>query len=159
MENKLTKLDIGGYKHCFVGCALTGSCGSAAADYEKYVTLSEADTENISDGMLIACTFAEGNSAGNAPTPQTIYSSDQEHYYSDPGLTTPVTLPDPWCCEIEYTGAGNAYTLITFPYIIVGNISGPLCDSKGRYIGGAVWNAGDVLLLLYTNEKFLAINL
>ena len=153
---KITKVNTGGGISSFVGCALTGTCGTGAADYVKTVGLSDADA--ISDGMFIACEFTDTNSAGNAPVPQTVYSSDQQTYYSDSGLTVPVTLPPDGCYEIEYTGSGNEYTLLTYVVISVGEVSGPLCNAVGRITGGALWAAGDIVLLLYTGGKFLAIN-
>lgn len=154
---KITKQNVGGVGYTMVGCAITGVCNTEAATYIKTVVLSDSDI--VADGMIIACTFAEGNSAGNAPTPQTVYSSDQITYYSDAGLTTPVTLPPDGCYDIEYTGSGNIYTLLTYPVISVAGETGPVCTSKGEIAGGALWSAGDIVIFLYTGGKFLGLNL
>ena len=153
---KLTKQNVGGANYTMVGCTLTGVCPSAAADYIKEVTLSDGDV--VSDGMMVACTFANGNTAGIAPASTTIYSSDQVNYYTDSGLTVPFTLAPSGCYTIEYTGTGNAYTYTSFPVIQVGAVSGPLCASNGIPSGGTAWSAGDTVVLLYTGGKFLAIN-
>lgn len=153
---KLLRQNIGGVDYTMAGCALTGVCASAASDFIKAVTLSDGDT--ASDGMTIACTFANGNSAGTAPDTLTIYSSDQVNYYSDTELTQPFTLAPSGCYTIEYTGTGNAYTYQSYPIIVVGNVSGPLCDTRGKPAGGAVWSAGDIVTLLCTGGKFLALN-
>ena len=139
-----------------VGCTLTGVCPSAAADYVKVVTLSDGDA--LSDGMMVACTFANGNTAGIAPGTLTIYSSDQINYFEDDQLTIPFTLAPSGCYTIEYTGTGNAYTYSSFPVVQVGAVSGILCASNGTPSGGTSWGAGDTVVLLYTGGKFLAIN-
>lgn len=154
--SKLTKQNVGGTNYTMVGCTLTGVCASAASDFIKAVTLSDGD--EASDGMIIACTFANGNTAGIAPGTTTIYSSDQVNYYSDVGLTEPFTLAPSGCYTIEYTGTGNAYTYSSYPVVQVGAVTGPLCASNGIPSGGTAWSAGDTVLLLYTGGKFLAIN-
>lgn len=153
---KITKQNVGGTDYTMVGCALTGVCPTSASDYVKAVTLSDGDI--VSDGMTVACTFANGNTAGIAPGTQTIYSSDQVNYYSDDQLTVPFTLAPAGCYVIEYTGTGNAYTYTSYPVIQVGQISGPLCSPNGKEYGGTAWSAGDTVLFLYTGGKFLMLN-
>lgn len=152
---KLTKVNTNGDNNSFVGCALTGVCASAASDYIKQVTLTDGD--ELSDGMMVVVTFANGNTAGSAPVPITIYSSDQVHYYSDSGMTVAFTLAPDGCYDLEYTGSGNAYTYVSYPVIQVGEIKAPACDSTGRISGGSLWYAGDDVLVLYTSGKFLVL--
>jgi hypothetical protein len=154
--SKLVRQNVGGTDYTMVGCALTGVCASSADAFIKDVTLSDGDV--ISDGMTVVVTFANGNTAGNAPNAQTIYSSDQTHYFSDSGLTQPVTLAPEGCYTITYTGSGNAYAYISYPVIQVGSVSGPLCDSCGKKTSGAVWDAGDTVLMVYTGSIFMTIS-
>ena len=153
--SKLTKQNVGGTDYTMVGCTLTGVCASAAADFIKIVALSDGDV--LSDGMTVVCTFANGNTAGNAPGEQTIYSSDQVNYYEDEQLTVPFTLAPSGCYTLEYTGTGNAYTYQSFPVIQVGSVLGPLCTANGSFAGGAVWADGSCVQLLYSSGKFLAL--
>lgn len=153
--SKLTKQNVGGIDYTMVGCTLTGVCASAAADFVKAVILSDGDV--VSDGMTVVVTFANGNTAGSAPVSQTIYSSDQVNYYSDAELTQPFTLAPSGCYTIEYTGEGNAYTYQSYPIIVVGNVSGPLCTTDGKPAGGVVWTDGSSVSLLYTLGKFLVL--
>ena len=81
---KLLRQNVGGVDYTMAGCALTGVCASSASDFIKAVALSDGD--QLSDGMSVVVTFANGNTAGNAPVPLTIYSSDQTNYYSDSGV-------------------------------------------------------------------------
>lgn len=152
---KLSRQNIGGIDYTMAGCALTGVCASAASDYVKSVTLSDGDT--LSDGMSVVITFANGNTAGTAPASLTIYSSDQVNYYSDSGLTQPFTLAPAGCYDIEYTGTGNAYTYTSYPVIQVEGVTAPLCSSRGKKTSGAVWDAGDTVLTLYSGNKFMLI--
>jgi hypothetical protein len=154
--SKLLRQNIGGIDYTMVGCTLTGVCASAASDYVKSVTLSDGDV--LSDGMSVVVTFANGNTAGTAPASLTIYSSDQVNYYSDSGLTQPFTLAPAGCYDIEYTGTGNAYTYISYPVIQIGEVSAPLCDSCGKKTSGAVWDAGDAVLMVYTGSIFMTIS-
>ncbi len=153
---KLSRQNVGGIDYTMVGCTLTGVCASAASDYVKAVTLSDGDI--LSDGMYVVITFANGNTAGTAPASLTIYSSDQTNYYSDSGLTQPFTLAPSGCCEIEYTGTGNAYTYTSYPVIQIEGVTAPLCDSCGKKTSGAVWDAGDTVLMLYSGNKFMVIS-
>lgn len=153
---KLSRQNIGGIDYTMVGCTLTGVCASGASDYVKAVVLSDGDI--LSDGMTVVVTFANGNTAGTAPASLTIYSSDQVNYYSDSGLTQPFTLAPSGCYEIEYTGTGNAYTYISYPVMQVGGVTAPLCDSCGKKTSGAVWDAGDAVLVLYSGNKFMIVS-
>jgi hypothetical protein len=153
--SKITKQNVGGTDYTMVGCALTGVCASAADAFIKAVTLSDGD--EISDGMTVIVTFANGNTAGTAPASKTIYSSDQVNYYEGTGLTIPFTLAPAGCYEITYTGEGNAYTYISYPVIQIGSITGPLCDAYGNLVSGAVWLAGYAVSLMYKDGKFLAL--
>ena len=154
--SKLTKQNVAGTDYTMVGCTLTGVCASSASDYVKVVTLSDGD--EVSDGMIVACTFANENTAGIAPASTIIYSSDQINYYSDSGLTQPFTLAPSGCCTIEYTGTGNAYTYTSYPVIQIGNITGPLCAPDGSITGGTLWHSGATVMLHYTGGKFLLLN-
>lgn len=150
---KLTKQNVAGTDYAMVGCTLTGVSATSAATFLKVISLSDGDI--VTDGMTVVCTFANGNTAGNAPDPITIYSSDQVHYYSDSGLTQAFTLAPEGCYEITYTGTGNAYEYISYPVFQIGNVTGPLCDAKGHPVGGELWEAGDVVMATYSGGKFL----
>lgn len=154
--SKLLRQNVGGTDFTMAGCTLTGVCSSAASDYIKSVTLSDGDI--LADGMTVAVTFANGNTAGTAPASLTIYSSDQVNYYSDSGLTQPFTLAPSGCYEIEYTGTGNAYTYTSYPVIQIAGVTAPVCDSCGKKTSGAVWDAGDTILVLYSGSKFMVIS-
>lgn len=153
--SKITKQNVGGVDYTMVGCTLTGACNSAASDYVKSVTLSDGDV--LSDGMTVVVAFTNGNTAGTAPASMTIYSSDQENYFTDSELTQPFTLAPLGCYEIEYTGTGNAYTYISYPVLQVGSVSGPLCDASGNKASGALWLAGDKVSINYANGCFSVI--
>lgn len=153
--SKLTKQNVGGIDYTMVGCTLTGVCASGAADYIKVVTLSDGDA--IGDGMTVVVAFTNGNTAGTAPMPTTIYSSDQVNYYADDQLTVPFTLAPTGCYEIEYTGEGNAYSYVSYPIMQVGSVSGPLCDASGNKASGALWLAGDKVSVNYSNGCFNVI--
>lgn len=152
---KLLRQNVGGVDYTMAGCALTGVCASAASDFIKAVTLSDGD--HLSDGMSVVVTFANGNTAGNAPVPITIYSSDQTNYYSDSGMTVPFTLAPSGCYDLEYSGSGNAYSYMSYPVIQVGGVSAPLCNAQGKKASGAVWLAGDKVTLLYNDNSFIVI--
>lgn len=152
---KLLRQNIGGTDYTMAGCALTGVCASAASDFIKAVTLSDGD--QLSDGMSVVVTFANGNTAGNAPVPLTIYSSDQTNYYTDSELTQPFTLAPSGCYDLEYTGSGNAYSYMSYPVIQAGGVAAPLCNAQGKKASGAVWLAGDKVTLLYNDNSFIVI--
>ena len=152
---KLLRQNVGGVDYTMAGCALTGVCASAASDFIKAVALSDGD--HLSDGMSVVVTFANGNTAGNAPVPITIYSSDQTNYYSDSGMTVPFTLAPSGCYDLEYSGSGNAYSYMSYPVIQVGGVSAPLCNAQGKKASGAVWLAGDKVTLLYNDNSFIVI--
>ena len=150
---KLTKQNVAGTDYAMVGCTLTGVSATSADTFLKVISLSDGDI--VADGMTVVCTFANGNTAGNAPNSITIYSSDQVHYYSDSGLTQAFTLAPEGCYEITYTGTGNAYEYISYPVFQIGDVTGPLCDTKGHPVGGELWEAGDVVMSTYSGGKFL----
>ncbi len=152
---KLLRQNVGGVNYTMAGCALTGVCPTAAADYVKQITLSDGDV--IEDGMMVVVTFANGNTAGNAPNAKTIYSSDQVNYFEDDQLTIPFTLAPSGCYEIEYTGTANAYTYIDYPVFQVGSVSGPVCDYRGHIASGDLWNAGDSVQCMLKEGKFLLL--
>lgn len=152
---KLLRQNVGGVDYTMAGCTITGACPSAAADYVKQVTLSDGD--ELSDGMTVVVAFANGNTAGTAPQPMTIYSSDQVNYFEDDQLTVPFTLAPEGCYEIEYTGTGNAYSYISYPIMQVGSISGPICNASGNKASGALWLAGDKVSVNYSNGCFNVI--
>ena len=153
---KILRQNVGGIDYAMAGCALSGSCTTAASDFVKVVTLSDGDT--VSDGMSLAVAFTNGNTAGNAPGTTTIYSSDQVHYFSDSGLTQPFTLAPAGCHTITYTGTGNAYTYKSFPVLSVGGVTAPVCSVNGRNIGTSAWNAGDIGVFIYPAGKFLLVS-
>lgn len=153
---KILRQNVGGIDYAMAGCALSGSCATAASDFVKVVTLSDGDT--VSDGMSLAVAFTNGNAAGNAPGTTTIYSSDQVHYFSDSGLTQPFTLAPAGCYMITYTGTGNAYTYKSFPVLSVGGVTAPVCSINGKNIGASAWNAGDTGVFIYTAGKFLLVS-
>lgn len=152
---KILRQNVGGVDFTVAGCALTGVCPTAAADYVKQITLSDGDV--IEDGMMMVVTFANGNSAGNAPGTKTIYSSDQVNYYEDEQLTVPFTLAPAGCYEIEYTGTANAYTYTDYPVFQVGTVSGPVCDYRGHITSGDLWEAGDSVQCMLKEGKFLLL--
>lgn len=152
---KILRQNVGGVNFTMAGCALTGVCPTSAADYVKQITLSDGDV--IEDGMMMVVTFANGNSAGNAPNTKTIYSSDQVDYYEDEQLTVPFTLAPAGCYEIEYTGTGNAYTYTDYPVFQVGSVSGPVCDYRGHITSGDLWNSGDSVQCMLKEGKFLLL--
>lgn len=153
--SKILRQNVGGVDFTMVGCALTGVCPTAAADYVKQITLSDGDV--IEDGMMMVVTFANGNSAGNAPNTKTIYSSDQVNYFEDDQLTIPFTLAPEGCYEIEYTGTANAYTYTDYPVFQVGSVSGPVCDYRGHIASGDLWNSGDSVQCMLKEGKFLLL--
>ena len=132
---------------------LTGSCATAAADFVKNIVLSDGDS--VSDGMTVACTFDYANTAGNSPSGQTVYSSDQITYYEDSELTVPVTLAPEGCYTIEYTGTGNAYTYVCYPVLQIENVKAPLKDSQGNILSGNIWQNGEKIMLTYTAGYFM----
>lgn len=150
--SKILKQNVGGVDFTMAGCALTAVCPTAAADYVKQIALSDGDT--IEDGMIMVVTFANTNTAGNAPNTKTIYSSDQINYFEDEQLTVPFTLAPAGCYEIEYTGEGNAYNYISYPVFQVGSVTGPVCEYRGHITSGALWNAGDSVQCMYKEGKF-----
>lgn len=152
---KILRQNVGGVNFTIAGCALTGVCPTSAADYVKQITLSDGDV--IEDGMMMVVTFANGNSAGNAPNTKTIYSSDQVSYFEDEQLTVPFTLAPAGCYEIEYTGTGNAYTYTDYPVFQVGSVSGPVCDYRGHLASGDLWKAGDSVQCMLKEGKFLLL--
>lgn len=152
---KLLRQNVGGVDYTMAGCALTGVCPTAAANYIKEITLSDGDI--IGDGMMVVVTFANGNTAGNAPDAKTIYSSDQVNYYEDDQLTVPFTLAPEGCYEIEYTGTGNAYAYIDYPVFQIGSVSGPVCDYRGHVASGDLWSAGDSVQCMLKEGKFLLL--
>jgi hypothetical protein len=152
---KILRQNVGGVDFTVAGCALTGVCPTAAADYVKQITLSDGDV--IEDGMMMVVTFANGSSAGNAPGTKTIYSSDQVNYYEDAQLTVPFTLAPEGCYEIEYTGTANAYTYTDYPVFQVGAVSGPVCDYRGHITSGDLWEAGDSVQCMLKEGKFLLL--
>ena len=154
--SKITKQNVGGTDYTMVGCALTGACASQASDYVKVVTLSDGD--EISDGMTVVVNFANGNTAGNAPASQTIYSSDQVNYYSDSGLTQAFTLAPAGCYTITYTGEGNAYTYQSYPVMQIGNVTGIICDASGNVVSGSLWATNAQVSILFKDGKFLLVS-
>ena len=150
--SKILRQNVGGVDYTMVGCALTGTCSSAAGAFIKVVTLSDGD--EILDGMSVAITFANGNTAGNAPSTQTIYSSDQINYYADAQLTEPITLAPAGCYSLEYTGAGYAYTYQSFPVVQIGNISAPIYLDDGTIAGAGIWANNEQVILIYIANKF-----
>ena len=150
---KLIRQNVGGIDYTTVGCMLTGSCATAAADFVKDIVLS--DGNSIFDGMTVACTFDYANTAGNSPSGQTVYSSDQITYYEDDQLTIPVTLAPSGCYTIEYTGTGNAYTYVCYPVLQIGNVKAPLKDSQGNILSGNIWQDGEKIMLTYTAGYFM----
>lgn len=150
---KILRQNVGGVDYTMAGCALTATCATSASDYVKDVVLSDGDV--LSDGMTVVVNFTNGNTAGTAPETLTIYSSDQTNYYSDPELTQPFTLAPQGCYSIEYTGTGNAYSYISYPVVQIGNVQGALCYADGSYAGGTLWNAGDLVSILYTNGRYI----
>lgn len=153
--SKILRQNVGGVDFTMAGCALTGVCPTAAADYVKQITLSDGDV--IEDGMMMVVTFANGNSAGNAPSTKTIYSSDQVDYFEDDQLTIPFTLAPSGCYEIEYTGTANAYAYTDYPVFQVGSVRGPVCDYRGHIASGDLWNAGDSVQCMLKEGKFLLL--
>lgn len=153
--SKILRQNVGGVDFTMAGCALTGVCPTAAADYVKQITLSDGDV--IEDGMMMVVTFANGNTAGNAPSTKTIYSSDQVNYFEDEQLTVPFTLAPNGCYEIEYTGTANAYTYTDYPVFQVGSVSGPVCDYRGHIASGDLWNSGDSVQCMLKEGKFLLL--
>ena len=150
---KILRQNVGGVDYTMAGCALTATCTTSASDYVKDVVLSDGDV--LSDGMTVVVNFTNGNTAGTAPATLTIYSSDQTNYYSDSELTQPFTLAPQGCYSIEYTGTGNAYSYISYPVVQIGNVQGALCYADGSYAGGTLWNAGDLVSILYTNGRYI----
>ena len=150
---KILRQNVGGVDFTMAGCALTGVCPTSAADYIKQITLSNGDV--IEDGMMMVVTFANGNTAGNAPNTKTIYSSDQVNYFEDDQLTVPFTLAPEGCYEIEYTGTANAYTYTDYPVFQVGSVSGPVCDYRGHITSGDLWEAGDSVQCMLKEGKFV----
>lgn len=152
---KILRQNVGGVNFTMAGCALTGVSPTSAADYVKQITLSDGDV--IEDGMMMVVTFANGNSAGNAPNTKTIYSSDQVNYFEDDQLTIPFTLAPAGCYEIEYTGTANAYTYTDYPVFQVGAVTGPVCDYRGHITSGDLWEAGDSVQCMLKEGKFLLL--
>ena len=152
---KILRHNVGGVDTTIAGCALTGVCPTADADYVKQITLSDGDV--IEDGMMIVVTFANGNSAGNAPGTKIVYSSDQVNYYEDEQLTVPFTLAPEGCYKIEYAGTANVYTYTDYPVFQVGTVSGPVCDYRGHITSVDLWEAGDSVQCMLKEGKFLLL--
>lgn len=157
---KIARTNIDGIDYAMSGASQTGTCSSPASDYMKLVTLTDSDS--VEDGVTIACTFEHENSAGTAPSSLTLYSTDQIHFYTDAGMTEPYVLAPSGCCELTYTGSGNAYSYISYPVVSVGTHSGvvsaPVCDSHGKITSRSLWKAGDVVFLQYKSRKFFVLN-
>lgn len=152
--NKVTKVNCEGEDYGFVaGGALKGVSGASASEYIKAVVLPEG--ADLVEGCLLLVTFVNGNTAGFYGT-KTIYSSNGTTFYYDQAMTDPVTLP-PEDCYIITPVTGNEYLYQAFPVLSVNGVEAPFCDSKGHPFGGAAWNAGDEVTMLYMGDKFVAI--
>ena len=152
--DKITQINVEGHNYGFVaGQAVKGVSGAAASEYVKIVILPEGS--DIVEGMLIAVTFVNGNTAGFSGT-KTVYSSNGTDFYWDEQLTDPITLPPQGCYTMTLI-SGQQYEYSAFPVLSMNGVVLPLCDSKGHPSGGPLWNSGDMVTFLYLDEKFVAV--
>lgn len=152
--DKITQINVEGHNYGFVaGQAVKGVSGAAASEYVKIVILPEGS--DIVEGMLIAVTFVNGNTAGFSGT-KTVYSSNGTDFYWDDQLTDPITLPPQGCYTMTLI-SGQQYEYSAFPVLSMNGVVLPLCDSKGHPSGGPLWNSGDMVTFLYLDEKFVAV--
>lgn len=155
MSQQITQVVIYEQEYSFGGTVAKGSCSSAANAWNKEVSITEG--YDYKPDMCIQVTFANGNTVG-ASTPQIIYSSDQQTYYSDQSMTEQITLVSIWNRKITYTGTGSAYEYVTFPTVTINNVTKPLCDSRGHTAGTGCYNAGDKIVLRDDGEAYLIQN-
>lgn len=152
--DKVTQINVEGHNYGFVaGNAIKAVCGAASADYIKTVLMPEG--ANVEEGMLIAVTFSNGNSAGYAEA-QDAYSSDGETFYWDELLTDPITLPPQGCYEMTLD-TGEHYFYTAYPCLSFGGNSYPVCMSNGKPFGGEIWDSGDIVIFLFLDNKMLSL--
>ena len=145
----LTKQNVGGTNYLVAGVALSAVCNTAASSYVKQISDFDADT--VENGMQLVCTFTNGSTAGFT---RTIYSSDQEHYYTDTALTVPFVNDAPaGCFTITYTGEGNAYSYVSFPAVDINGTLLPVCTADGSPVAGNFCSAGDTVMLSRLGNK------
>ena len=152
--DKVTQVNIEGKVYGFIaGQAVKGASAASAADYTKIVTIPEG--ANLVDGLLMAVLFVNGNTAG-MDTPITVYSSDGETFYYDQAQTEQITLPPSNCYTVELI-SGDEYEYQEFINISVNGVVKPLCDSHGHPTGGALWNAGDIVVIINMDDRFITL--
>ena len=152
--DKITQVNIEGHNYGFVaGQAVRGVSGAQAADYVKTVILPEG--ASLVEGMLLAVTFVNGNTAGFAGT-QKAYSSDGETFYWDDQLTDPITLPPVGCYTMTLV-SGEEYDYAAYPVWSINGVAQPFCDSRGHPCGGPLWASGDTVTVLNLDGKYIAL--
>ena len=145
----LTRQNVGGTNYLVAGVALSAVCNTAASSYIKQI--SDFDGDTVENGMQLICAFTNGSTAGSTLT---IYSSDQEHYYTDTALTIPFVNDAPaGCFTITYTGEGNAYDYVSFPAIDINGTLLPVCTADGSPVIGNFCSAGDTVMLSRLGNK------
>jgi len=152
--DKITQINVEGHNYGFVaGQTVRGVSGAQAADYVKIVTLPEG--ASLTDGMLLAVTFVNGNTAGFAGT-QKAYSSDGQNFYWDSQLTDPITLPPVGCYTMTLV-SDEEYDFRAYPVWSINGSVQPFCDSRGHPCGGPLWASGDTVTVINLDGKFVAL--
>lgn len=150
--DKITQVNIEGHNYGFVaGQAVRGVSGAQAADYVKTVILPEG--ASLVEGMLLAVTFVNGNTAGFSGS-ISVYSSDGETFYYDAQMTDPVVLPPDHCYSIEHV-SGDEYVYLAYVCISINNVLTPVSNASGYLSGGPLWESGDTVLFVYFSDFFM----
>lgn len=150
--DKITQVNIEGHNYGFVaGQAVRGVSGAQAADYVKTVILPEG--ASLVEGMLLAVTFVNGNTAGFSGA-ISVYSSDGETFYYDAQMTDPVVLPPDHCYSMEHV-SGDQYAYLAYVCLSINNVLTPVSNASGYLSGGPLWESGDTVLFVYFSDFFM----
>ena len=153
--DKITKVNVEGDEYGFVaGQTVKGVSGALASDYVKHVILPEG--AEVVEGMLIAVTFVNDNTAGYSGE-KTVYSTDGINFYWDSGYTQLITLPPQGCYTVTATETQYEYKLSEYPVLVMGAMTKPFCDSRGHPAGGKLWQAGDTVTVINLENRFIAL--
>ena len=153
--DKITKVNVEGDEYGFVaGQTVKGVSGALASDYVKHVILPEG--AEVVEGMLIAVTFVNDNTAGYSGE-KTVWSTDGINFYWDSGYTQLITLPPQGCYTVTATETQYEYKLSEYPVLVMGDMTKPFCDSRGHPAGGKLWQAGDTVTVINLENRFIAL--
>ena len=153
--DKITKVNVEGDEYGFVaGQTVKGVSGALSSDYVKHIILPEG--AEVVEGMLIAVTFVNDNTAGYSGE-KTVWSTDGINFYWDSGYTQLITLPPQGCYTVTATETQYEYKLSEYPVLVMGAMTKPFCDSRGHPAGGKLWQAGDTVTVINLENRFIAL--